>query len=166
MNKQEICDHCGQRVPLNRKEMLNKHKVEMLKRAATYVRANMKNDFMVRDFAQPEEFKRYNFFSHLRLHGLVFKQRDDSGNVMRGRWGITRNGWAFLRGELQLPRYVIVKNNKIQSRADELVSFSDVWRGESTMQTEFEYFDDNGRPVGIRPNSNYKLSNNQIGFAI
>lgn len=151
MSKPETCDHCGQRIPLARKEMLNKHKVQMLKRAASHVLTTMQNDFMVRDFTDPEDFKRFNFFSHLRLHGLVFKQKDAAGNVLRGRWGITRNGWAFLRGQLQLPAYVLIKNNSIESRADEMVNFGQVWRGEDTMQTSFEYFDDDGKPVGIRP---------------
>ncbi len=149
--KPETCEHCGQRIPLVRKEMLNKHKVQMLKRAAQHVKTTMKNDFMVRDFTEPEDFKRYNFFSHLRLHGLIFKQKDSAGNVLRGRWGITRNGWAFLRGELQLPAYVLIKNNHIEGRAATLVGFTDVWRGEDTMQTQFEYFDDLGNPVGVRP---------------
>lgn len=165
MSKQEVCDHCGQRIPLTRKEMLNKHKIQMLKRAATHVKERFDageqdaNDFMVRDFTEPEDFKRYNFFSHLRLHGLVFKQTDAAGNVLRGRWGITRNGWAFLRGQLQLPAYVLIKNNSIESRADELVNFGQVWRGEDTMQTSFEYFDEDGRPVGIRPS--YPSNNSQ-----
>ena len=157
MSKPEVCNHCGQRIPLVRKEMLNKHKIQMLKRAAFHVKSQLQNgvedanNFMVRDFTEPEDFKRYNFFSHLRLHGLVFKQKDAAGNVLRGRWGITRNGWAFLRGQLQLPAYVLIKNNHIESRADLLLGFSDVWRGEDTMQTSFEYFDDDGKPVGIRP---------------
>ena len=90
--------------------------------------------------------------NHLRLHGLIFKQLDDSGKEMRGRWGITRNGWAFLRGEKELPSYILVRQNKVQSKSDMLVNFSHVWRGEPYMQTSFEYFDINGEPVGIRPN--------------
>lgn len=159
MKKDEVCNHCGQRIPLARKELLNKQMVKMLKRAAGHVMTTMQNDFMVRDFTEPSEFKQYNWFSHLRLHGLIFKQRDAQGKELRGRWGITRNGWAFLRGEKQLPAYVLVKNNHIQSRADELVGFNQVWRGEDTMQTSFEYFDDNGKPVGIRPNYGPSNSN-------
>lgn len=149
---QERCDHCGQRIPLARKELLNKQMIKMLKRAAGHVKTTMKNDFMVRDFTEPAEFKQYNWFSHLRLHGLIFKQRTADGKEIRARWGITRNGWAFLRGEKQLPAYVLVKNNHIVSHADEQVGFSHVWRGEDTMQTSFEYFDNDGNPVGIRPN--------------
>ena len=151
-NKIEKCDHCGQRIPQARKELLNKQMIKMLKRAAGHVMTTMTNDFMVRDFTEPSEFKQYNWFSHLRLHGLIFKQLDDDGKEIRGRWGITRNGWAFLRGEKQLAAYVLVRNNSIVSKSDELVNFGQVWRGEETMQTSFEYFDIDGKPVGIRPN--------------
>ena len=151
MIEQTKCNHCGQRIPLARKEMLNKHKLQMLKRAAFHVKETMQNDFMVRDFTEPADFKRYNFFSHLRLHGLVFKQLTADGKELRGRWGITRNGWAFLRGQKQLPAYIMVKNNGVQSRADQLVGFTEVWRGEDTMQTSFEYFNEAGEPVGIYP---------------
>lgn len=149
--KSERCDNCGQRIPLARKELLNKQMIKMLKRAAGHVMTTMKNDFMVRDFTEPSDFKQYNWFSHLRLHGLIFKQRNQDGKEIRGRWGITRNGWAFLRGEKLLPAYVLVRNNGIQSRADELVGFNQVWLGEATMQTSFEYFDDAGNPIGVRP---------------
>lgn len=147
----EICENCGQVVPQVRKEMLNKHKLQMLKRAAEHVVTTMRNDFMVRDFTVPDDFKRYNFFSHLRLHGLIFKQKDANGNVLRGRWGITRNGWAFLRGDIDLPASVYIKNNKIEYRSEQRTTFKEVWRGEDTMQTQFEYFDDFGKPVGVRP---------------
>jgi hypothetical protein len=149
--KNNICSCCGQRIQLAHKEMLNKHKIQMLKRAATHVKATMKNDFKVSDFTEPEDFKRYNFFSHMRIHGLIFKQHDANGNAMKGRWGITRNGWAFLRGQLQLPAYIMVKNNHIDGKSDEMVDFYQVWRGEDTIQTSFEYFDDGGNPVGYRP---------------
>lgn len=154
----ERCDHCGQRIPLARKELLNKQMIMLLSRAASHVEAQYRaghkdaNNFMVREFSEPAEFKQFNWFSHLRLHGLIFKQLDTNGKEMRGRWGITRNGWAFLRGEKELPAYILVRNNKVQSRSDKLVNFSHVWRGEPYMQTSFEYFDINGEPVGIRPN--------------
>lgn len=153
----EKCPACEQRIPLIRREKLSKNKVVMLKRAALHVIDNMNagdknaNDFMVRDFTEPEDFKRYNFFSRLRLHGLVFKQRDAAGKEIRGRWGITKNGWQFLAGKKALPAYVDIKNNHIEARATELVAFSDVWRGEAEIETSFEYFDDNGEQVGRRP---------------
>lgn len=147
----EKCPACEQRIPLIRREKLSKNKIVMLKRAALYCIDNKVNDFMVRDFTEPEDFKRFNFFSHLRLHGLIFKQRDAAGKEIRGRWGITKNGWSFLRGEKALPAYVDIKNNHIEGRATELVRFRDVWRGEAEIETSFDYFDDDGNAVGRRP---------------
>jgi hypothetical protein len=160
----ERCDRCGQRIQLTRKEILNKHKATMLKRAAGHVMLTMKNDFKVSDFTKPEEFKPYNHFAQLRLHGLIFKQKTSDGKTVLARWGITKNGWAFLRGEIQIPKYVHVQNNKIKSRADMLVGFNEVWSGEPHVQTSFEYFDDAGNPVGIRPN--YGTSQNNQGRLI
>ncbi len=59
----ERCSHCAQRIQLQRKELLNKHKATMLKRAAGHVMLTMKNDFKVSDFTKPEEFKPYNHFA-------------------------------------------------------------------------------------------------------
>jgi hypothetical protein len=153
----EVCPACEQRIPLVRREKLSKNKVLMLKRAALHVIDKMNagdkdaNNFMVRDFTEPEDFKRFNFFSHLRLHGLIFKQRDAEGKEIRGQWGITKNGWSFLAGKKALPAYVDVKNNHIEGRAAELVYFRDVWRGEAEIETSFDYFDDYGNAVGRRP---------------
>ena len=54
----ETCSQCGQRLQLVRKEKLNKAKIVMLKRAAAHVMTTMDNDFMVRDFTEPADFKR------------------------------------------------------------------------------------------------------------
>lgn len=153
------CLACKSRIPLVRKEMLNKHKVLMLKSAAEHVMSQVDSDiadpnnFMVRDFAEPEQFKWFNFFSHLRLHGLVFKQLDDDKKEIRGRWGITRNGWAFLRGDKSLPVYVLIKNNAIEGRSEEMTKINDVLRTEATIATSFEYFLEDGTAVGVRPDS-------------
>lgn len=147
----EPCHACDRRIPLTRRELLSKNKIVMLKRAALHVIDTGVNDFMVRDFTEPEDFKRFNFFSHLRLHGLIFKQRDEAGKEIRGRWGVTKNGWSFLRGDKALPSYVDVKDNHIQERSLAMVKFSDVWRGEAEIETSFDYFNDDGEQVGRRP---------------
>lgn len=155
----ERCEHCGQRIQLQRKEVLGKGKIRMLKAAATHVMATMQNDFMVKDISAPEEYKLYSNFHHLRFHGIVAKVKKD-GKVVPRHWLVTRNGWAFLRGELDLPAYVLVKNNEIQSRADKRVTLKDLLHGEDYVQTSFEYFDDDGNPVGVRPHYP-NINNNQ-----
>lgn len=122
----------------------------MLKAAASHVMATMQNDFMVRDISAPEEYKLYSNFHHLRFHGIVAKVKKD-GKVVPRHWLVTRNGWAFLRGEIDLPAYVLVKDNEVKSRADKRVTLKDLLHGEDYIQTSFEYFDDDGNPIGVRP---------------
>lgn len=154
----ERCNHCGQRIRLQRKEMLNKAKVMMLKRAAEHVLSTMTNDFMTRDFTTDEEYKLYSNFQHLRYHGLIAHVKVN-GQKLRKHWLITKNGWAFLRGDIDLPKYVLVKDDHTQSRADQRVYLKDLWYGEPYIQTSFEYFDDDGKPVGIRPK--YPVTDNR-----
>lgn len=146
----ERCDHCGQRIQMQRKEVLGKGKLRMLKAAASHVMSTMQNDFMVRDISAPEEYKLYSNFHHLRFHGIVAKVKKD-GKVVPRHWLVTRNGWAFLRGEIDLPAYVLVKDNEVKSRADKRVTLKDLLHGEDYIQTSFEYFDDDGNPIGVRP---------------
>ncbi len=144
------CTHCGQRIRLQRKEMLNTAKVRMLKRAAEHVMSTMKNDFMTKDFTSNDEYKLYSNFQHLRYHGLIAHVKVN-GTKLRKHWLITKNGWAFLRGDVELPKYVLVKDDHTQSRSDKKVYLKDLLHGEPYVQTSFEYFDDDGNPVGIRP---------------
>lgn len=161
------CEHCGQRIRLQRKEMLNKAKVSMLKRAAQHVMTTMTNDFMTRDFTDDIEYKLYSNFQHLRYHGLIAHVKVNGKKVGK-HWLITRNGWAFLRGEIDLPRYVLVKDDHTQSRADERVYLKDLLHGDPYIQTTFEYFDDAGKPVGVFPRNPAPADNRQssIGFDV
>lgn len=147
----KVCESCGQRIQQTRKESLSKMKLSMLRAAADHVIRTGKNDFMTRDFTSDEEYKLYSNFQHLRYHGLIAHVRLN-GQKVRKHWLITRNGWAFLRGDIQLPKYILVRNDKTQSRSDVLVSLGDVWHGADYIQTTFEYFDhETGEPIGFRP---------------
>jgi len=147
----KLCDHCGQEIKEAHKEVLNKMKLTMLQTAAAHVKQTMKNDFKVYEFAPEEQFKTYNNFQKLRYHGLITPVRDNMNRRIRGRWLITRNGWSFLRGELQMPSYVTVKNNRIDQHSAHLISVRDVYRGSEAITTTFEYFDEWGKPIGYRP---------------
>lgn len=153
------CDHCGQRIQLQRKEILNKACAIMIKHAAEHVMSTMKNDFEIKEFTEDGDFKFFSNFSHMRYHGLVAHVKVN-GRVHKKRYLITRNGWSWLRGEIALPKFRMVKNghNVEGKQSDRLVYLSQVWDGEPYVQTAFEYFDENGNPVGIRPN--YPKDNN------
>lgn len=161
----QVCETCGQTIKLTHKEIFSKQKLEMLQAAAEHVKTTMKNDFKNKDLAKGHSS--YGNFQKLRYHGLITQVRLN-GQKHRDRWLITRNGWAFLRGEIELPKYVLVKNNHIVGRADELLSVREVYKGANTIQTEFEYFDDDGKPIGLRPALRSQQGSlfNQIGLGI
>jgi DNA-binding PadR family transcriptional regulator len=146
----DTCHTCGQKIQQTHKEQLNKMKLTMLKEAANHVKATMKNDFKKSDLPT-QNHSEYANFQKLRYHGLITPTRDKAGNRIRGRWLITRQGWAFLRGELDLAAHVLVKNNHIVGKSKRTLNVKDVYRGSEEVVTVFEYFDDDGRPVGIRP---------------
>lgn len=144
----DFCSSCGQVIREAHKEFLTQGKLAMLKMAATHVMATMRNDVSLRTFDNSPNL--YNNFQKLRYHGLVYYV-EKRGERVRGHWLITRNGWAFLRGEINLPKYVIVQHNHISSRSDQLIGVREVYRGSDVIQTTFEYFDNEGNPVGWRP---------------
>lgn len=149
MREVHNCSECGEPhiVQQAHKEVLNKHKLTMLKAAAQHVMDTQRNDFKLSEL---DEISNYNNFQKLRYHGLVHHVRKN-GVWLRGHWLITRNGWAFLRGELDLPKFVKVKNNSIVERSLDLINVRHVYYGSEVVNTTFEYFDDDGRPVAIRP---------------
>lgn len=152
------CSECGQLhiVQDPHKENLNKHKLTMLQTAARHVIQTGVNEFSKKDFM--EGHSNYANFPKLRYHGLIFKAQKD-GKRIKGRWGITRNGWAFLRGDIELPVFVKVADNEIKERSDRTIHVKDVYRGSEVIETAFEYFDhDTGQPIGIRPTTQ---TNNQ-----
>lgn len=126
---------------MSHKEVLNKHKVEMLKEAKRLVLRNGNNEIKLKDLSG--NINTYNNFQKLRYHALIFKQK-------RGTWGITSHGWEFLRGSRDLPKHVWIENNKIQAYSQELVNIRELNNGEVVIQEVFEYDDGSRRPT---PNS-------------
>lgn len=148
MSDVEFCEGCGQRLPQQRKETLSRIKVEILMSAGQLVTSTMTNRFKLRQIC--DEPTHYNTFQKLRYHGLVAKLKID-GQPVRNEWCITRNGFRFLRGRIDLPKYVLVKSNHVTERSDVMVSLTDVWRGAPYLEATFEYFDDDNNPIGLRP---------------
>jgi hypothetical protein len=158
----DFCPTCGQKQKLAHKEILTRNKIDMLKRAANHVMTTMKNEFPLKEYKA--ESYLYNNFQKLRYHGLIHYVTNRQGERKAGQWLITRNGWAFLRGEIELPYYVLIKNNHIQSRADLLINVRDVMRGDPVLSTSFEYFTDEGVAIGYRPTQLRNSLFKQIGM--
>ena len=156
MSEAHLCSHCNEPhiVQQAHKETLTKIKCEMLKAAANKVIDTGDNWFRNKDIA--DGHSSYGNLQKLRYHGLIAQHRDKAGNTIRGRWLITRNGWAFLRGELKLPKTVLVRDNHplAEGRSETLVSLLDVLKGGDYMETTFDYFDEEtGDMVARRPSA-------------
>jgi len=142
------CRHCGSKIQQSHKEILSKSKLDLLQMAAKHVIESGVKEFQKKDVGDfAENPSNYNNFQKLRYHGLIAQ----SG--LRSQWVITRNAWAFLRGDKELPKFVLVRNNHIVDRSPELISAKDVWKGSPEVITYFEYYDDDGNYVGVRPNT-------------
>lgn len=139
-----VCPECHQKIKQAYKEMLDKHVLTMLKHSAELVIKTKVNEVRRTDVCESKTD--YVNFSRLRFFGLLAKCTDK-----RGSWLITRNGWAFLRGEIKLSKWVLIRENHIVEHSTERLTVRDVYHGSEAIQTTFEYFDDYGQPVGFRP---------------
>lgn len=157
MSAQDICPGCMRKIPLARKESLSRIKVEILMSAGQLVAERLSNRFKLRDVPACTEPSHYNNFQKLRYHGLIAKATVN-GRLMRNEWVITRNGFRFLRGTLEIPKFVKIRQNHIVERAAECVSLSQVWRGAPYLETSFEYFDEDNNPIGVRPQADTQVA--------
>lgn len=165
--KRQTCPTCQQLIPLAHKEIMDKTRLTMLRMAADYVIANNVGWFKKKDIGlETLGQAAYGNFTRLRYHGLITPLRDDAGNRIKGKWIITRNGWAFLRGEKDIHKYVLVKNNHISARSDVKINIRQVYYGSDTIQTTFEYYDDYGNMVGFAPKSRSNINPDQVRMAI
>ncbi len=143
------CETCGQRIREIRAHHMNKHLLSLLQAGSKVIMASNVNDFRRADL--DGEVSDYTNLSPLRYFGLIHRVKKD-GVVQRGHWLITRNGWTFLRGEIEIPKYIKVRDNTIESRAEETVHVRDVYRGSEAIATTFEYFDhETGEQIGWHP---------------
>lgn len=74
----------------------------------------------------------------LRFHGLIAKIKEE-GKHVKGEWLITRRGIDFLKGEIQIPRRVQTFRNHVVDHDEELVTVTDVMKGETWWEQEFDY---------------------------
>lgn len=63
--------------------------------------------------------------TQLRFHGLLAKARNAKGAHIPATWVLTRRAADFLRGTLNIPKYVYTKKNVVIGHSDELVSKRD-----------------------------------------
>ena len=72
----------------------------------------------------------YSAFAKMRLWGLITPTPGDAGPKKKGGfWSLSDKGWAFLRGELDVPRYVRSYRAKWIEDSKELINIRDVADG-------------------------------------
>lgn len=68
-----------------------------------------------------QSYSHLSNITKLRFHALVFKITGEDGKQIKGRWGITRRGGQFLRGEIEIPEFALTKGNHVEGREGKLV---------------------------------------------
>jgi hypothetical protein len=119
-------------------ETLNRHKLNLLKRGAENVNQSGENLVDIGLFR--DNINSYNNWQKLRYHGLIAK------TGKRGEWVITSNGWKFLRGEISLPKYILVADNRIIEHAETRVEMQDLLTQEEVVQETFDYYEPTYKP--------------------
>lgn len=100
--------------------------VDCLKLIADKVQETGVNAVQKRDLDMTHS--QYGNFQKLRYFALIHHVKDDEGNNIPATWLVTRQGWAFLRGQWQPHARVQTFQNRIQRRSPETVTIHDVMR--------------------------------------
>ncbi len=119
----ETCPTCGQKINPH-KERITPGLVKTLYKFAGSISKKGVNKLHPRKELSLT-ISEYNNFQKLRYHGLVAKVKED-GVFISGYWLLTTRGQAFLRGNLKIPSYVVIFNNRITERSEEKISAHDV----------------------------------------
>jgi hypothetical protein len=113
----ERCPHCGATTSA-RWENLSTGLVRILTKAIQAVYEKKDNRFhWHRDLALTNN-ESHNL-QKLRFHGLI--AHADKEHPKSGEWLITARGGAFLRGEIPVPKKVLIFRNEVKDHSAELV---------------------------------------------
>lgn len=112
------CPTCGHSITSGRWEKLSTGLVHNLVLAIQAVHRNGKNRFHYVNDLHLGHTAAANF-QKLRYHALI--AHADSENPKSGEWLITKRGGQFLRGEITVPKAVLIFDNTIQEHGDQLV---------------------------------------------
>jgi hypothetical protein len=126
------CPNCGHEIqiaePLKREtkarwESLNAGLVATLIEAVKAVHRNNENRFhLQRDLTLTKTA--YNNAQKLRYFALIAHANRE--NAKSGEWLITRFGGAFLRGEMKIPKKVLVQDNHVIDHSKETVHIDEL----------------------------------------
>jgi len=78
-------------------------------------------------------------WTKLRFFGLVAKYKEN-GVQKGGKWVVTRNGWAFLRSELAVPKFIRTFRNKIVEKSTETVKIFYIYGSQPNFPSQGDLF--------------------------
>jgi hypothetical protein len=118
------------------KQALTPGLVTALCKAIEFVHANDRNFFHLQKDLTALTKSEYNNFQKLRFHGLIAHVEDHIGY-----WLITKRGGQFLRGELNIPDFVLTFRNRVVSHSDKLVSIRGFRNAPPTFDDRKDFLD-------------------------
>lgn len=125
-NPPEECPTCHRNLSAEWKG-LTKGQAKFLLQMRARVHEVGKNDLDIGVGAWPELSKvQYANVTPLRRFGLVTHVKDENKKPIMGRWLITRNGWAFMRGDIEIPKKVMVWLDRTIDKTIETVSLREI----------------------------------------
>ena len=130
----EHCDHCGAALK-KYWHSLTPGLVKILVKCYMYASTHS-NLFKMKDLEL--DHSEYGNFQKLRFHGLIAKHKVD-GEVEERVWLITHRGADFLKGLIQIPERVQTFRNRVVDHDGELVTVTDVMKGEVYWEYKFDY---------------------------
>jgi hypothetical protein len=140
-----LCPNCGHEIqiaePIKREtkarwESLNSGLVATLIEAVKAVHRNNENRFhLQRDLTLSKTA--YNNAQKLRYFALITHAESD--NKRSGEWKITRFGGAFLRGEMTIPRKVMVQDNHVIDHSMNRVHINELRDQHPEFEPRFAY---------------------------
>jgi len=114
---QEICPYCECPIPKKYKYHLDDLDVSTLLKIWQAVIEQKENKINVSDIGltQSERLR----LTQLRFHALVAKYKTLQGTHVGNMWLITKRGGDFLKGDINVPSYVITWRNKVIDHSEE-----------------------------------------------
>ncbi len=124
MTAQQSCPNCGHSIEARaRWEILNAGLVSILIKAIVAVHRSNQNRFHL----QKDLLLSHNEFANFqKLRYFALIAHADKDNPKSGEWLITNRGGAFLRGEMAVPRKVLVSANRVIDHSPELVHINEL----------------------------------------
>ena len=132
---EKICPFCGASL-VERWIAITPGLVKVLVKCYENVYAKQKNLFEFNELTL--NHTEYANYQKLRFHALIAKHKI-GGEIIEREWVITRRGFQFLRGEVQIPAKVKVFRNRVIDHDDQLVTVTNVMANFPYWEKKFDY---------------------------